>query len=124
MVEVSPAGQPAKAMRHPATTQAATNKLLRAAVFELRDSGRYELTVSVDGPNDHAQIRFALDVGNAWSPRTGVWPWILWPVPVIAFYGVHRRLVAGSAKVPCRRSRPQPGATPRGDAPARRSGRS
>jgi hypothetical protein len=93
LVEVSPVGRPAKLTRHVATEQAATNKLLRAAVFELRDTGQCEVNVGIDGPNDHAQIRFDLNVGSPWSPRTGVWPWILWPVPAIVFYGIHLRLV-------------------------------
>jgi hypothetical protein len=98
MVEVSPVGQPARHTRHVATEQAATNKLLRAAVFELRDTGRCEVNVGIDGPNNHAQIQFELDVGVPWSPRTGVWPWILWPVPAIVLYGIHLRLVLRSSK--------------------------
>jgi hypothetical protein len=98
MVEVLPVGRPAGATRHPATIQAATNKLLRAAVFELRDTGRCEVNVDIDGPDDHAEIQFELDVGSSWSLRTGVWPWILWPLPVIASYGVHRRLVDRAAR--------------------------
>jgi hypothetical protein len=93
LVEVSPLGRPAKPTRHVATEQAATNKLLRAAVFELRDIGQCEVRVSIDGPNDHAQIHFDLNVGDPWSPRTGIWPWILWPVPAIVFYGIHLRLI-------------------------------
>jgi hypothetical protein len=98
MVEVSPVGRPAEATSHAATEQAATNKLLRAAVFELRESGPCEVNVSIDGPNDHVQIRFELNVGRPWSPRSGVWFWILWPVPVIVSYGIHRRLVGKDIK--------------------------
>jgi hypothetical protein len=98
MVELSPVGQPAETMRHVATERAATNKLFRAAAFELRATGRYDVNVSVDWPNDHAQIQFDLDVGSPWSPRTGIWPWILWPVPAIGLYGIHRRLVQTSTR--------------------------
>ena len=97
-VEVSPEGRPARTTHHLATEQAATNKLLRAAVFELRDVGRCEVTVSIEGPNYHAQIQFELNVGSSWSPRIGVWPWILWPVPVIVLYRIHRRLVDKSIR--------------------------
>jgi hypothetical protein len=93
VVEIWPKGRPALALRHPATRQAATNKLLYAADFELRDVGRYEAIVSIDGPSDPAKIQFELDVGSPWSLGTGVWPWILWPAPVIVCYCIHRRLV-------------------------------
>jgi hypothetical protein len=76
-----------------ATERAATNKLFRAAVFELRDAGRCDVNVRIDGPNDHAEIHFDMIVGNPWSDRTGVWPWILWPLPAIGLYGIHRQLV-------------------------------
>jgi hypothetical protein len=49
--------------------------------------------VSIEGPNDHTQIQFDLNVGDPWSPRTGIWPWILWPVPAVVIYGIHLRLI-------------------------------
>lgn len=98
VVEVSPVGRPEKATSRLATREGATNKLLRAAVFELHDAGRYDVNISIDGPVDHSQVRFEVDVGSSWSPRAGVWPWVLWPLPVIALYGIHRRLVAREEK--------------------------
>jgi hypothetical protein len=98
LVEVSPEGRPAEAMRQVATERAATNKLFRAAVFELRDTGRCDVNVRIDGPNDHAEIHFDLIVGDPWSARTGVWPWILWPLPAIGLYGIHRQLVHRSTR--------------------------
>lgn len=98
MIELSPVGRPAQAMRQAATRQAATNKLLRAAVFELPHAGRYEVDVGIEGPTGIARIQFVMDVGKPWSPLTGIWPWILWPVPVILLYVIHRRLVDRSAR--------------------------
>ncbi len=89
-VEVASRG---RTTRHPATREAATNKLLHAAVFDLDSPGRCEVNVIIDGPNGPARLRFDLDVAQPSAPRAGIWPWILWPAPVIAVYGVHRRLV-------------------------------
>ncbi len=98
VVEVRPEGRSSEATSHQATKQTATNKLLRAAVFELRNPGRHMVDIRIEGPNDQAQIQFEMDVGGAWSPRAGIWPWILWPSPVVALYGIHRRLVAKGLK--------------------------
>ena len=87
----------------------ATNKLLRAAIFELRDSGRCEVKVTVDSPSHHAQVRFELDVAE---PRDDPVPDVfasnlVFPFAVVVFYGVHRGLV--------REEKPvwQPGSTDR-----------
>jgi hypothetical protein len=98
LVEVSPEGRPAGTMRRVATERAATNKLFRAVVFELRDTGRCNVIVRIGGPNDHEEIHFDLIVGKPWSAPTGIWPWILWPLPVIGLHGIHRRLVQRSTK--------------------------
>ena len=92
-VDVAPRGRPDMATHHPATKGSATNKLLYAAVFDLRLSGRCEVKVAVDRPDDRAEIRFGLEVAGHSTPRSGLLLWILWPVPVIAVYGVHRGLV-------------------------------
>jgi hypothetical protein len=98
VVEVRPKGRPAEVMSHRATRQAATNQLLRAAVFELRDPGRRVVNIRIEGPNDQTQIQFEMDVGRAWSPQAGIWPWILWPLPVVVLYGIHCRWVAKGRK--------------------------
>ncbi len=69
-----------------------------AAVFELRNPGRFRVNVHIEGPGDQARVGFEMDVESNRSPRVGIWPWILWPVPVILLYMVHRRLVAGRGK--------------------------
>ena len=92
-VGVTPEGRPDLVTRHPATTDAASNKLLHAAVFELRHAGRCEVEVDVVRSADHARLRFGLDVASRSTPSPGVWLWILMPAPVIAVYGAHRWLV-------------------------------
>jgi hypothetical protein len=92
-VDFFPAGRPDLATRHPATKQAAVNKVFHAALFELRHAGPCSVIVGIDGPDDHARIQFETDVGNPRSSPVGVWPWILGPFPIIVCYIIHRRLV-------------------------------
>ena len=92
-VKVAPAGRPEAAVSHPATTEAATNKLLYAAVFELPESGIRICEVDVSGVHGKVEVRFTLDVASAGSRWIVLWPWICWPAPVILLYGIHQRSV-------------------------------
>jgi hypothetical protein len=99
-VEVLPGGRPDRAVRRVATEQAATNKLFRATSFELSESGRCGVDVLIEGPVDRLKIHFNLIVGMPWSARSGIWPWVLWPLPTIGLYGMHQRLVYWRRKIP------------------------
>jgi len=57
-VKVEPLGRPVEAVLHPATSEAATNKLLYAAVFELPEPGFWVVEVAIEGVKDNAQVRF------------------------------------------------------------------
>jgi hypothetical protein len=94
VVEVSPEGSPNRTMRRLATERAATNKLFRAAGFEMNEPGRSGVDVFIEGLADRVQVHFDLIVGRPWSAQTGIWPWILWPFPAIGLFGIHRSLVA------------------------------
>jgi hypothetical protein len=107
-IEVTPEGRPGGATKHLATSDAATNKLLRAAVFELLDSGRCEVKVTVDSPSHHARVRFELDVPSPSTTLPDVFAWIFFPFPVVVLYGVHRGLVGRKSRSggPARTDRP------------------
>ena len=45
----------------PATTEAATNRLFHAAVFELPEPGWWDVEVAVEGPHGPALIRFGVE---------------------------------------------------------------
>src|SRR5262249_57975638 len=95
-------GQPAGgrgAVAPPATTEAATNKLLHAAVFELAEPGWWELEVVVQGPRGPGRVRCAVEAAEPWPRWLVLWPWVAWPVLMILLFGVHQFLVR-------RRSRP------------------
>jgi hypothetical protein len=92
-VKLERVGRPGDAILHPATTEAATNKLLYAAVFELPEPGFWEVEVTVDRAQDNARVRFKLEAANGPPQWMALWPWICWPAPVILLYGIHQHLV-------------------------------
>ena len=81
-----------------ATTEAATNKLLRAALFELPEAGWWELEVVVEGPLGPGRVRCEVEAAEPWPRWLGFWPWATWPALVILLFGVHQVLVRRSMK--------------------------
>jgi hypothetical protein len=86
-------GSPGVALLHPATTEAATNKLYHAATFDLPEPGWYSLEVSVDGSLGDAQVRFELQAAEPLPQWVALWPWVGWPALAILFFGIHQLLV-------------------------------
>jgi hypothetical protein len=81
------------ALTNPATFEAATNKLFRAAQFDFPASGRWEMQVQVDGAHGHATIGGDLDVEEALPQWHELWLWIGWPAGAITLFGIHQGLV-------------------------------
>jgi hypothetical protein len=77
----------------PATAEAATNKLFRAAEFELPAPGRWDAEISVEGPGGPAVVRCELQAEEAVPPWWDVWPWVGWPALAVLLFGVHQGLV-------------------------------
>jgi hypothetical protein len=76
----------------PATAEAATNKLLRAAAFQLPHAGRWDVEAAVDGPHGRATVQLQVEV-NEPAPRwLGYWPWFSWPAGAVALFAVHAML--------------------------------
>jgi hypothetical protein len=86
-------GSPGVTLIHPATTEAATNKLYYAATFDLPEPGWYSLGVSVDGALGEAQVRFEVEAAEPLPPWLAVWPWVGWPVLAILLFCIHQLLV-------------------------------
>ncbi len=76
-----------------ATSEAATNKLFRAAVFDLPSAGKWEIEVQVEGQGDSVRVRFEVDAAQAASSLPALGSWLAWPVPVILLFAVHQWLV-------------------------------
>ncbi len=70
-----------------------TNKLLKAAVFELPEPGRWEIEVAIKGEQGGAQVRFELEAAERAPQWPLMWPWIGWPAPVILLFSIHQLLV-------------------------------
>jgi hypothetical protein len=80
-------------MCYTATDQAATNKLLKAAVFDLPESGRWVTQVGIGGEQGSAEVDFELVAAQRVQGWPVMWPWFGWPVPVILLFLVHQVLV-------------------------------
>jgi hypothetical protein len=92
-VRVAPRRRPRDAIRTPATTEAATNKLFHAALFELPEPGVWDVEVAIEGSRGDAQVRFAMEAAEPLPRWLALWPWVGWPALAIAAFGIHQRLV-------------------------------
>jgi hypothetical protein len=87
----------------PATTEAATNKLLHAAVFQLPEPGWWDVEVAVEGPHGPALVRFGLQADESPPPWVDLWPWFGWPALAVAAFAIHQVLVRRRARPPVAR---------------------
>jgi hypothetical protein len=85
-------------VRHPATFEAATNKLFRAAAFELPEPGWWEIEASIDGPLGKTQARFDVEASEPLPPYLAMWAWIGWPVLPIVLFGFHQFAVRRASR--------------------------
>jgi hypothetical protein len=98
-------------LEYPATEEAATNKLFRAAVFQLPEPGWWDVEVAVEGPHGPAQVRFGLQADEPLPRWQELWPWFSLPALAIALFCMYRVLArrkvlsaSTSAGPTCRRS--------------------
>ena len=80
-------------LSRPATAEAATNKLFRAAEFKLPAPGRWDAEISVDGPGGSAVVRCELEAAEILPRWWDVWPWVGWPALAVLLFVVHQGLV-------------------------------
>jgi hypothetical protein len=92
-VRAAPRGRPSEVLQQPATSEAATNKLFRAAVFELPEPGWWEVEVAVEGDHGPARVRFEVEAAEAAPRWLTLWPWLAWPALAIFLFGIHLLLV-------------------------------
>jgi hypothetical protein len=98
-VSLKPSGGRGPTIRAVATTDAATNKLLSAALVELPTPGSWDIEISCLAEHGTDPVRFTLDAGEQSVAWTSVWPWFSWPAGVVILFGIHRRR-KGTAKTP------------------------
>jgi hypothetical protein len=95
----TPPGGAESAVDHLATTRAATNKLLKAAQFDLPSPATWRVDVLMDGPLGRARLEFPVEVSAAMPRWLDMAPWIALPVVPIVLFGLHEALA--------KRKRPQ-----------------
>src|ERR1700676_3596947 len=103
MVNAHPVDHPQNGTSAPATTDAATNKLLHAAQLEFSESGRWHLEVNVQGLSAERPIGFEVEAAEPLPPWLHLGAWIAWPLVPIGLFACHqwldqrRRRVSGGA---------------------------
>ncbi len=81
-----PRAHPQDAIRLSATTAAATNKLFQAAVFDLPESGWWDVTFHIDGQGGSVDVSFEMLLDDPLPQWWEIMPWIAWPiVPILLF---------------------------------------
>jgi hypothetical protein len=85
-------------------TSAATNKLFRAAQFNVPEPGQWRLTVAINDPSNQTTTHNTqpLQFEIAVSPPPPAWltlaPWIGWPFGVLLLFCAHQRLASSAAQ--------------------------
>jgi hypothetical protein len=97
-VRAAPLGRGRAPVPYAATTEAATNKLLHAALFQLEEAGWWELEVIVQGPLGQGQVRCEVEAAEPWPRWLAFWPWVSWPALVVLLFGVHQLLVRARSR--------------------------
>jgi hypothetical protein len=92
-VRAAPRGRAGEAIVRPATVEAATNKLFRAADFNLPEPGWWEVEVAVEGERGAARVRFEVEAAEAVPRWLALWPWLGWPALAVLLFGIHQVLV-------------------------------
>jgi hypothetical protein len=92
-VSVHPAGRPCCTERRPATEEEATNKLFRAATFELTRPGRWQVEVEIGDPPLAEPACFEVEAAAPPPAWVQLAPWFGWPFAALALAGLHRWLV-------------------------------
>ena len=77
----------------PATSEAATNKLLRAAGLELSEPGWWRVEVVVQDLGPGPPISFDVEVAEGPPPWLDLSVWIGWPLVAIGCFALHQWLV-------------------------------
>lgn len=98
-VRLTAHGQPAYTAELQATNEAATNKLFRAAKFELPRPGRWTVEVQVTGPRGPVRVVSEVEAAAVLPRWVQMWPWIGWPALAVLLFGMHQRLVRRKARL-------------------------
>ncbi len=88
-IRLTAADSPTGVLQCRATREAATNKLLRSANFELPSAGRWGVNVVVQDECGSAQTNFEVVAGEPLPAWDAIWLWIGYPALPIVLYTFH-----------------------------------
>jgi hypothetical protein len=91
------------ALEYPATSEAATNKLFRAAQFELPEPGRWNMQVEVDASHGAAIISGEIEAADPLPRWAEMLPWTAWPALAIVLFSIREVLARRADAIRCRR---------------------
>jgi hypothetical protein len=103
-ITLAPRRRPEHRLRSEATSAAATNKLLRSALFELSEAGWWEAEITVtsrSGENRGQEtVRLPMNVAGRLPHWLSLWPWFVGPALAIALFALHQYLRRPSVDSP------------------------
>jgi hypothetical protein len=97
LVHLKPPGEEVSLLEQPATAEAATNKLLHAAVFELPSAGPWQVEVDIRGPAGPARVGFGAEALGPVPAWTSMGFWVGLPALVVGLFIVHQILARRQA---------------------------
>ena len=92
-VQIAPRDRPSERTIAPATSAAATNKLLRAARLEISEPGPWRVEILMPSASAGPPIGFEMDVAAAPAAIPDLALWIGWPLAAIVLFAIHQWLV-------------------------------
>jgi hypothetical protein len=92
-VQLTPRGRSGGTLRYPATSDAATNKLFQAAIFELPAPGWWDVEVVVEGLQEPLRVHFDIEAEEPLPHWFDLWPWVCWPGLAILLFVLHQWLL-------------------------------
>jgi hypothetical protein len=95
MIEVllQPTGPKQQSLRAVATNDAATNKLFRAALFDLPQAGPWRVSTLVTIGKRQFRVEADVEAAPALPHVSDLWLWTGWPAVAIGLFAAHRGLV-------------------------------
>jgi hypothetical protein len=84
---------PPVVVTEPATTGAATNKLLVAAVFDLPEGGWWDFRVDVSAAGETQEVTFEAEAAEPLPGWVSLAGWVGWPAAAVLVFAAHRLLV-------------------------------